>query len=158
MVHKNNSRSSETIVYTHTFDNRAEMIITPIEISEEGNSERMNTNALWDTGSNRTCIIDEIVGKLGLIPNGTATWFHTGNREGEKRRKTYLIDIILPKNILYKSITVAEMSDRDGVFGDYGIVIGMDIIKTGNFIVENIGRKTKMTFRTFKSKNNKIGN
>lgn len=158
MVHKNNSRRSEIVFYSKTFDERAEMIITPIEISKVGGFERLETKALWDTGSNVSCITSEIAGMLGLQPASTGAVFHIGNEEGKKLRRTYIVDFILHKNIFYKSITAVEISDKDGIFGEYGVVIGMDIIKTGNFTVENIGEKTKMTFRALKSKNNKICN
>lgn len=148
MVHKNNSRTTKVLSFSQSFDDRADLIITPVEISNAGSLERIQTKALWDTGSNISCIISELAGILGLQPKASASLTHVGNKEGRSLRNAYLIDIFLTENISYKSIMTSEISDQDGVYGEYGIVIGMDIIKTGNFILENISGKTKMYFRT----------
>lgn len=95
--------------------------------------------AIWDTGATTTCITAKVANELGLIPTGTAT---TSTAGGDKECNTYCIDILLPNNILINNLTVFEVHLNDG-----NVLIGMDIIKYGDFTISNYNGKTKLSFR-----------
>lgn len=94
---------------------------------------------IWDTGATTTCITATVATKLGLIPTGTAL---TSTAGGDKECNTYCVDILLPNNIIVQNLTVYEVHLNDG-----DMLIGMDIIKHGDFSITNFNRKTKFSFR-----------
>lgn len=64
---------------------------------------------------------------------------------GEDRRSTYLVDIILPGDVVIEGLRV---SDSEIGLQGIGLLVGMDIITKGDFAVSNYGGKTVFTFRT----------
>ena len=55
---------------------------------------------------------------------------------------TFLVDILLPNEVLVKGVRVAR-----AVLKDADVLIGMDIITLGDFAVTNVGGKTKFSFQ-----------
>lgn len=113
--------------------------------------EPQNTSnhiAIWDTGATGTAITESFAKKLGLIPTGLKDVSGLG---GTMQKKTYLIDLILPDNIHFLDLPVSEIDnakDKDGnVIDNFGILIGMDIITTGDLTITNFENKTTMSFR-----------
>lgn len=96
-------------------------------------------NGIWDTGATTTCITAKVASKLGLIPTGTA---RTSTAGGDKECNTYCIDILLPNNVAIQNLTVFEVHLNDG-----DVLIGMDVIRYGDFVITNYGGKTKLSFR-----------
>lgn len=95
---------------------------------------------IWDTGATTTCITANVALKLGLIPTGKVC---TSTAGGNKECNTYCIDIILPNKVVVKDLTVFEVCLNDG-----DVLIGMDVIKYGDFSITNYNGKTKLSFRT----------
>ena len=95
--------------------------------------------AIWDTGATTTCITAKVASELGLIPTGTAK---TSTAGGVKECNTYCIDVLLPNNILINNLTVFEVHLNDG-----DVLIGMDVIKFGDFSISNYNGQTKLSFR-----------
>lgn len=96
-------------------------------------------NALWDTGATNTVITQVAAQSIGIQPTGQAPSIGV---HGRKIVNTYLVDIILPNNVLFPNINVTE-----GFLGDnIAILIGMDIIQAGDFVIANANGKTRFSY------------
>lgn len=96
---------------------------------------------LWDTGASRSSITQRIVDDLNLIPVGN-TNISTAN--GVVIVNTYFVDFGLPNGVTIENVLVscADLGD------DIDVLIGMDIIKHGDFAITNVNQKTTFSFRT----------
>jgi predicted aspartyl protease len=96
---------------------------------------------LWDTGASRSSITQRIVDDLNLIPVGN-TNISTAN--GIVTVNTYFVDFGLPNGITIKDVLVscADLGN------DIDVLIGMDIIRHGDFSITNVNNKTTFSFRT----------
>jgi SEC-C motif len=63
--------------------------------------------------------------------------------ESNKIVNTYLIDLYLPNGLGLKGLQVSEGTIIDGL----DCLIGMDVIKFGDFSITNFNGKTTMSFR-----------
>lgn len=95
--------------------------------------------ALWDTGASGSVISQEVINKLGIKPVGKKRVFHV---DGESVVDQYIVNIFLPNGVAFAfvNVTHAKLSGFD-------LLIGMDIIATGDFAVTNFGGKTCFSFR-----------
>lgn len=100
-----------------------------------------NWNGLWDTGASKSSITQRIVDDLQLIPVGS-TNISTAN--GIVTVNTYFVDIWLPNHVTVKNVLVscADLGD------DIDVLIGMDIIRHGDFAITNTDKSTTFSFRT----------
>lgn len=96
---------------------------------------------LWDTGASRSSITQRIVNDLNLIPIGNA---NIGTANGVVTVNTYFVDFGLPNGVTVKNVLVACTNLGD----DIDVLIGMDIIRHGDFAITNIDNKTTFSFRT----------
>lgn len=94
---------------------------------------------LWDTGASGTVISHRVVASLDLKPVGKSKVFHA---DGESVVNNYLINLFLPNKVAFQSIRVTE-----GVLNGFDLLIGMDIITTGDFSITNVGGNTTFSFR-----------
>ena len=96
---------------------------------------------LWDTGASKSSITQKIVDDLNLTPIGNAT-ISTAN--GIVTVNTYFVNIGLPNRVTIRDVLVscADLGD------DIDILIGMDIIRHGDFLITNTNNKTTFSFRT----------
>lgn len=94
---------------------------------------------LWDTGASGTVISKAVVDKLDLKPIGKSKVFHAN---GESIVNVYAINLFLPNQVGFQFVKVTE-----GVFSGFDLLIGMDIITTGDFSITNVGGKTTFSFR-----------
>lgn len=96
---------------------------------------------LWDTGASKSSITRRIVDDLSLIPVGN-TNISTAN--GIVTVNTYFVDIGLPNGVTVMNVLVscADLGD------DIDVLIGMDIIRHGDFSITNTNNKTTFSFRT----------
>ena len=126
------------------YDDVVDHIQTEISLSaaeyEEGRFSDKKYIGLWDTGSTRTCIRRDLVAKLGLIPVGKSV-IATAN--GSANVYTYIIGIQLPNGDVIQDL-VASSSNLSG---DVDVLIGMDVIKRGDFHIDNSSGKTNFSFR-----------
>jgi predicted aspartyl protease len=124
-------------------------IITPIELTAAFNPEEtpidpstfFQTNALWDTGATKSVVTKTTAEKVGLTPVGNVRINHAG---GSGTTSTYLINVLLPNRVHLSGVLVSECPDNTG---DFGAIIGMDVIASGDFAITNCDNKTCMTFR-----------
>ena len=94
---------------------------------------------LWDTGASGTVISKAVVDKLDLKPVGKSKVFHAN---GESIVNVYAINLFLPNQVGFQFVKVTE-----GVLSGFDLLIGMDIITTGDFSITNVGGKTTFSFR-----------
>ncbi len=95
--------------------------------------------AIWDTGATTTCITKDVAAALNLVPVGTVV---TSTAGGDKECNVYCVDIILPNKVAVTNLSVYEvhLTNED-------VLIGMDIIKHGDFSITNYSGTTKLSFR-----------
>ena len=96
---------------------------------------------LWDTGASKSSITQRIVDDLNLIAVGN-TNISTAN--GVVAVNTYFVDFGLPNGVTVKNVLVscADLGE------DIDVLIGMDIIRHGDFSITNVNNKTTFSFRT----------
>lgn len=101
----------------------------------------MREVALWDTGATICCVSENVINQLSLVATGK-TRMSTPSSENELV-DTYLVDLLLPNDILIKDVVVAQ--SKIGAQG-IGLLVGMDIITRGDFLITNSG-ETVFSFR-----------
>ena len=99
-----------------------------------------NVIALWDTGATNSCISMDVVNTLGLVMTGKIPM---QTPSGDGVRNTYLVDITLPNDVQINDLMVCD--SEIGAQG-IGMLIGMDIITRGDFLVTN-DQRTVFSFR-----------
>ncbi|MGD2091322.1 MAG: retroviral-like aspartic protease family protein [Candidatus Aminicenantes bacterium] len=100
----------------------------------------INVKAVWDTGATQTVITNRIVKRLKLKPTGKAIVFGVNSQTIVNR---YMVDIELPNKIKFSTFEVLE-SDLNSQ--DIDLLVGMDIIQKGDFIISNANGKTTFSF------------
>ncbi len=96
---------------------------------------------IWDTGATGSVITSRIVKELGLVPTGQKE-VHTA--KGSHLSNTYIVNLFLKGNFPSQTITVTE---AEKLAGGVDVLIGMDIITLGDFVITNHEGKTTMSFR-----------
>lgn len=103
--------------------------------------------AIWDTGATNSVITQKVVDDLQLKPTGITEMHHAG---GTSMSNVYLVNIILPDNVMVPNIrvTLAELTDINTPEDQQShVLIGMDIITAGDFAVTNNDKKTTLSFK-----------
>jgi hypothetical protein len=95
--------------------------------------------ALWDTGAGMSVISADLAGKLALASSGGAMLTGIG---GSIRSVLYDISVTLPSKVIFP-VVCAEW----GGHRLYDMLIGMDIISQGKFLIDNDTGKTVFTFK-----------
>lgn len=96
--------------------------------------------ALWDTGATGSVISVDVVNKIGLKPISASK--ATGI-SGVYDCNKYIVDIILPNNVLIPDVFVIDSKDMMG----FDVIIGMNIINLGDFAISNKDKKTVFSFQ-----------
>lgn len=99
------------------------------------------TTALWDTGATKSVVTRATVNALSLSSVGSTIVNHAG---GSSQSNTYLVNILLPNNVGVAGVLVSECED---IAGNFGAIVGMDIICQGDLSLTNSNGQTWMTFR-----------
>ena len=97
--------------------------------------------AIWDTGATGTVITQRVVNDLGLKQVGITQLTTASGKKDDA--PLYLVAIFLPNLVYFSELMVVQAS----VTGDAEVLIGMDIIGSGDFVVTNKDGKTVFTFR-----------
>lgn len=107
--------------------------------TEQKNLEIKTYKGIWDTGATGSVITKKVAEEIGLSITGQKE-VHTATKSEIKN--TYLVNIYIPEKIIFQGIEVTE-----GVlYGDIEMLIGMDIITSGDFTITHNQGKTKMSF------------
>ena len=108
-------------------------------VNATGTSLKNKYRAIWDTGATSTVVTSKVVSDLGLKP---ISYTRISTPSGTMTCGQYLVDVILPQNVVAQNITVLEAMPSG-----CDALIGMDIIGHGDFAVSNMNGKTAFTFR-----------
>ena len=117
-------------------------IATPVTLYSEFTSTEgkiVNTTAIWDTGANHSVLSPKIVKELGLRSIDTAPIHGINNMSRES-------DIVVASIRFTDDLVLTNR--RFSVINIPGteVLIGMDIIKMGNFVINNSKGKTLFSF------------
>lgn len=105
----------------------------------ENSPKIITVEAIWDTGATGTVITKKVVDALGLKPIGMKR-VETAN--GSTDTNSYLVDLYLPNKVVIQNIEVLECN-----LSGMDVLIGMDIIRAGDFAITNCNNRTVMSFR-----------
>lgn len=138
-----------TYAFTTKYKGTTNRIITEVVISAAFDHKnppdplppQLATKALWDTGATKSVITKGTADALGLTPVGTGMVNHAG---GSAQCNQYIVNIILPNRVGFPGVMVSECVNT---VGDFGVIIGMDIITKGDLAITNVGKQTIVSFR-----------
>lgn len=125
------------------FPGIVDCIKTDATVTDPYSGKCIKTLAIWDTGATNSVITRRVASNLGLVPVGraVATGVH-----GSKVVPVYAVRITLHNENITMTTQVTECEELSAE-GDTGMLIGMNIIKEGDFCISNYNGRTKMTFR-----------
>ncbi|WP_204166844.1 SEC-C metal-binding domain-containing protein [Phocaeicola sartorii] len=119
-------------------------IVTPVTLKNTFDGKYIKTNGIWDTGATNSVITRSSACQLGLVPTGRTI---VNGVHGAKEVNSYFINITLNNNNITLDVVVTECEELSSN-KDIGMLIGMDIITTGDFSITNYNEHTTMSFRT----------
>ncbi len=132
--------------FTTKFNTKSNILISDVGISEAEHPTSENPqpsvikfNAIWDTGASGSVINQQVISALGLQPIDKKE-VNTAN--GKRNASVYLVDIYLPNKVVFPAVRVT-----DGDILGSSVLIGMDIIGSGDFAVTHSDGKTCMSFQ-----------
>lgn len=143
------TEKSEHRGFNKSFSAIVDQLITPVKIvpvsvaNDKTPGAPVEFRALWDTGATVTCVSLKVRDKLTLLPakpNTTSTL--SGFIGGASADLTYVH--IFPSDDMELELCSVYMADFDDE--EFDIIIGMDIISTGDFAVCNADGKTSFSF------------
>ena len=105
--------------------------------------EVVTVRAIWDTGATCTVITKKLAEKIGLVPTGKTNITVVGGNNSTLEN-TYIVNVYLPNKVCMIFVRIVEVS---GLTGDAEVLIGMDIIGSGDFSIFQENGKTIMTYR-----------
>ncbi|MDR3297203.1 MAG: retropepsin-like domain-containing protein, partial [Prevotellaceae bacterium] len=121
----------------------ARSIITPVEIKNVFSQDKVSTTGIWDTGATGSVITKSTASALGLLPVKRT---RVRGIHGNKEVNVYYVNITLSNKNITLNTQVTEC-DELSVDNNVGMLIGMNIITTGDFAVTNYQGQTTMSFR-----------
>ena len=125
-------------------DYKSRSLVTSGIIQNPSNNKRIASLFIWDTGASVSAINEDFAKKLELNP---ISFNRIGTANGERDCSVYFCDIVLEIGTPNKpkfSMSVVGGNLTKGT----GVLIGMDIIRTGSFLVHT-NTKTGRTFFEF---------
>lgn len=133
--------------FTITSPGRERKVITQVSVypafdpaADPPHPAGIVTKGLWDTGATGSMISKPLAEKLALVPMGAA---NVGGATGSGVRPLYIVNFMLPNGVGVPAVSVTEGPD----FGDFDVLIGMDIITLGDFALTHLNGQTCMSFR-----------
>jgi predicted aspartyl protease len=107
------------------------------EVPHEANIKQYR--AIWDTGATTSVISSKVVADLCLKPISQCISYHA---QGQARANVYLVDMFLPNNVHVYKVEAVE-----GCLNGFDILVGMDIITLGDFVLTHRDGKTVFSFQ-----------
>jgi len=112
----------------------------PVNTPVEDRPKLEPFTAIWDTGATGSVVTEDVVARCGLKPTGM---MKVHGVHGEEFAETFIVAIRLPNGVGFRDIKVTKGKLPAGSH----VLIGMDIITTGDFAVTNVNNRTVFTFR-----------
>lgn len=132
--------------FTLQFPSKVDVLRDTVGVSEAHSPESdvpeplvSHFRAIWDTGASASVISQQVIAELNLYPIDK-TKVLTAN--GERIANVYLVHIYLRNKVSFSGVRVT-----DGNLLGTSILIGMDIIGSGDFAVTHSDGKTCMSFQ-----------
>ena len=116
-------------VITPFFERKKRVLVSGCEVE----------STVWDTGATNTIISSAVIDALGLKPVRQTQIEGVG---GCMDSSVYKINIYVDGCLEFTGIEALS-----GDIGDYDVIIGMDIITLGNFVITNKDDQTWFAFR-----------
>lgn len=126
--------------YKKEYPTLVEDIMTECDIYSVSGRKFHTERAIWDTGADTTIISSHIVKELNLQPYKAGGISGIGGATGSN---VYLVHVLVPTGDF---VTQVEVMEND--FQDIDVLIGMDVIIFGDFLITNADGKTTFQFRT----------
>ena len=115
----------------------------PILSADESNSKNpVDVDALWDTGAMVTCMKPSLWENLLIRPFDTSNRIELTGIGGSVKTLFTIANLFLAPNLLIEFCPVYILDFP----GNTDILIGMDIIGMGDFVVCNANNKTSFSF------------
>ena len=122
-------------------------LISKVSVSPHDNAntsgivttQEPSLNGLWDTGATCSVITQNVVDSLSLKP---IRYGFVSTPSGEYETSFYYVDIGLPNHVIVGPLLV-PLGKPSGC----DVLIGMDVIMSGDFAVSNYNGSTTFTFR-----------
>ncbi len=135
------------MAFTTRFNGRTTVLYTKVTIGDAYNPQKQTAPAkykeyqcIWDTGATNSVITLKVAKDLQLQPTGMVTCQHAG---GSSRKATFLTAILLPNRVAFPIVKATE-----GVLPEpFDVLIGMDIIGSGDFAVTKEIENTVLTYQ-----------
>ena len=136
--------------FTRKFNGLTNVLTTKVSISlpfdpkvdlTKQPPQPIDCDAIWDTGASMSTITKDTAQKLGLQPSGKIP---VNNTSGTQVRDTYVINVYLPNNVAISYVKVVEC---ESLVGNFGFLVGMDVISLGDLSVTNVNNQSVMSFR-----------
>ena len=132
--------------FTMRYDGLASVLVREMIIQNVYNNKSIKCRAIWDTGAEKTTIIQEIANNIECIATDQILTKGVGSEP--KKVNVYDVSVIdIGTKFRIKNIPVASTSSIGG--GD--VLIGMDIISLGDLAITNQDKKTHLLFLYIKS-------
>jgi hypothetical protein len=111
----------------------------PTQVPREQRPKLEKFMAIWDTGATNSVITQKVVDSCGLKPVGMK---ETHGVHGKADVETFLINVMLPNSVGFVNleVTLGQLYGAD-------VLLGMDIITSGDFSITNVGGRTVFSFR-----------
>ncbi len=142
--------------FTTRYNGRTRALQTKIGIflpitQEEAQAQKpkiLEYVGIWDTGATNSVITKKVADDLNLKPINVAEVHHAA---GISIANVYFVNIILPNSVTVAQVRVTEgqlIAPKNIPEKDHAqVLIGMDIIGMGDFVVTNFDQKTTLSFR-----------
>ena len=128
---------------SYKFNRIVSDIITEVKIKNRLTVDMLTTKGLWDTGAQNSAITKKAAKALRLVP---VSKVNVRGVHGVKQVNVYFIQIFLnnPNIMVPCLVTECEELSNDG---SIDLLLGMNVISQGDFVVSNYNNQTVMTFR-----------
>ena len=126
--------------YKKEYTTLVQDIMTECDIYSVNGRKFHTERAVWDTGADTTIISSRIVKELNLQPYKAGGISGIGGATGSN---VYLVHVLVPTGDFVTSVEVMEND-----FQDIDVLIGMDVIVFGDFLITNKDGMTTFQFRT----------
>lgn len=124
------------------YDGLVSCIQTPVTLTNIFTQKQIHSWGIWDTGATNSVITKNAASQLGLKPVSKTI---VRGIHGDKEVYVYHVKIALNNEQITLTTQVSECEELSAN-NDVCMLIGMDIIKMGDFSITNFDGKTVMSF------------
>lgn len=133
------------MVLCETFAGIKDCIITTIVLCNPDTGSKVTTHAIWDTGATISAVTQKVSAELSLEP---ISFVRSRGVFGERTVKVFRTQLSFEHTdtVLETLMIGCDELSADPT-EDIGALIGMDVIRQGDFVISNFADATTMCFR-----------